>query len=156
MLTAVLVHRAAGRLDAALDICLQLLAIVPGDPHVHLAIANLQLDHGWTALATEKIELLLRLTALTGDTQAEADVHGLAVGAPARRAGASLGRPLTARSLRRHAGHRRARLSVAERSRTVVGPNARGTLPDDAAAPRIDPGPGPARHRSWTSGSRRS
>jgi tetratricopeptide (TPR) repeat protein len=78
MLTAVLVHRAAGRLDAALDICLELLSIVPGDPHVHLAIANLQLDHGWTALATEKIELLLQLTALTGDTQAEADVHGLA------------------------------------------------------------------------------
>lgn len=78
MLTAVLVHRAAGRLDAALDICLQLLSIVPGDPHVHLAIANLQLDHGWTELAKEKIELLLRLTALTGDTQAEADVHGLA------------------------------------------------------------------------------
>lgn len=78
MLTAVLVHRAAGRLDAALDICLELLSIVPGDPRVHLAIANLQLDHGWTALAKEKIELLLRLTALTGDTQAEADVHGLA------------------------------------------------------------------------------
>jgi tetratricopeptide (TPR) repeat protein len=78
MLTAVLVHRAAGRLDAALDICLQLLSITPGDPHVHLAIANLQLDHGWTALAKEKIELLLRLTELTGDTQAEADVRGLA------------------------------------------------------------------------------
>jgi len=78
MLTAVLVHRAAGRLDAALDICLQLLSIAPGDPHVHLAIANLQLDHGWTPLAKEKIELLLRLTALTGDTQAEADVRGLA------------------------------------------------------------------------------
>jgi len=78
MLTAVLVHRAAGRLDAALDICLQLLSVVPGDAHVHLAIANLQLDHGWTALAKEKIELLLRLTALTGDTQAEADAHGLA------------------------------------------------------------------------------
>jgi tetratricopeptide (TPR) repeat protein len=78
MLTAVMVHRAAGRLDAALDICLQLLSIAPGDPQVHLAIANLQLDRGWTALATEKIELLLQLTALTGDTQAEADVHGLA------------------------------------------------------------------------------
>jgi tetratricopeptide (TPR) repeat protein len=78
MLTAVLVHRAAGRLDAALDICLQLLSIAPGDPNVHLAIANLQLDHGWTPLAREKIELLLRLTVLTGDTQAEADVRGLA------------------------------------------------------------------------------
>jgi tetratricopeptide (TPR) repeat protein len=78
MLTAVTVHRAAGRLDAALDVCLQLLAVTPGDPQVHLAIANLQLDHGWTALATEKIALLLRLTSLTGDTQAEADVHGLA------------------------------------------------------------------------------
>lgn len=78
MLIAVMVHRAAGRLDAALEICLQLLTTAPGDPQVHLAIANLQLDRGWTALATEKIELLLRLTGLTGDTQAEADVHGLA------------------------------------------------------------------------------
>ena len=78
MLTAAAVHRAAGRLDAALDVCFQLLAIAPGDPHVHLAIANLQLDRGWTPLAREKIDLLVRLTSLTGDTQAEADVHGLA------------------------------------------------------------------------------
>ena len=78
MLTAVAVHRAAGRLDAALDVCFQLLAIAPGDPHAHLAIANLQLDRGWTPLAREKIDLLVRLTSLTGDTQAEADVHGLA------------------------------------------------------------------------------
>ena len=72
------VHRAAGRLDAALDVCFQLLAISSGDPRVQLAIANLQLDRGWTPLAREKIELLVRLTALTGDTQAEADAHGLA------------------------------------------------------------------------------
>jgi tetratricopeptide (TPR) repeat protein len=78
MLTAVAVHRAAGRLDAALDACFQLLALSPGDPHVHLAIATLQLDRGWTPLAREKIELLLRLTSLTGDTQAEADTLGLA------------------------------------------------------------------------------
>jgi len=78
MLTAIAVHRAAGRLDAALDVSFQLLAIAPGDPHAHLAIANLQLDRGWTPLAREKIDLLVRLTSLTGDTQAEADVHGLA------------------------------------------------------------------------------
>lgn len=78
MLTAIAVHRAAGRLDAALDACFQLLAITPGDPHVHLALANLQLDQGWTPLAREKIELLVRLTSLTGDTQAAADTHGLA------------------------------------------------------------------------------
>jgi tetratricopeptide (TPR) repeat protein len=78
MLTAVMVHREEGRLDAALEICLRLLAAAPGDPKVHLAITNLQLDRGWTAVATEKIELLLRLTSLTGDTQAEADVHFLA------------------------------------------------------------------------------
>ena len=78
MLTAVTVHRAAGRLDAALEACLQLLTTAPGDPQVHLAIANLQLDHGWTAIAKEKIDLLVRLTSLTGDTQAEADVRGLA------------------------------------------------------------------------------
>jgi tetratricopeptide (TPR) repeat protein len=78
MLTAIRVHREAGRIDAALDIALNVLAIAPGDPRVHLAIANLQLDRGWTGVATEKIELLVRLTSLTGDTQAEADVHGLA------------------------------------------------------------------------------
>jgi tetratricopeptide (TPR) repeat protein len=78
LLLAVTVHRAAGRLDAALDSALQLLAIAPGDPRVHLAIANLQLDRGWRAVATEKIELLLRLTSLAGDVQAEADVHLLA------------------------------------------------------------------------------
>jgi tetratricopeptide (TPR) repeat protein len=78
LLTAVAVHRAAGRPDAALDVCLQLLALAPGDAHVHLAIAGLQLDRGWRTLATEKIQLLLRLTSLTGDTQAEADAHALA------------------------------------------------------------------------------
>jgi tetratricopeptide (TPR) repeat protein len=78
MLTAASVHRAAGRIDAALEICLNLLSIAPGDPRVHLAIANLQLDRGWSAVATEKLDLLVRLTSLTGDTQAEADVHGLA------------------------------------------------------------------------------
>jgi tetratricopeptide (TPR) repeat protein len=78
MLTAVAVHRAAGRPDAALEICFQLLALAPGDPQVHLAIAGLQLDRGWTELATEKIGLLLRLTSLTGDAQAEADVRALA------------------------------------------------------------------------------
>jgi tetratricopeptide (TPR) repeat protein len=78
LLLAVAVHRDAGRLDAAIDSCLQLLALRPGDPHVHLAIANLQLDRGWRSVATEKIELLLRLTSLSGDAQAEADVHLLA------------------------------------------------------------------------------
>ena len=78
LLLAMSVHRDAGRLDAALDACLQLLAIAPGDPRVHLAIANLELDRGWRSVATEKIELLLRLTSLSGDAQAEADVHLLA------------------------------------------------------------------------------
>ena len=78
MLRAVFLNREAGRLDAALDTCFQLLSFVPGDPQVHLAIANLQLDRGWTPLATEKIELLRQLTRLMGDTQAEADVRGLA------------------------------------------------------------------------------
>jgi tetratricopeptide (TPR) repeat protein len=78
MLQAVAVHRAAGRPDAALDAGFQLLALAPGDARVHLAIAGLQLDRGWYALAREKVQLLLRLTELTGDTQATADVHALA------------------------------------------------------------------------------
>lgn len=79
LLEAVAVHRAAGRPDAALDVCFALLEIAPGDPAVHLAIANVQLDRGWQALAAEKIRLLLQLTTLTGDTQAAADTHALAV-----------------------------------------------------------------------------
>ena len=78
MLTAARVHRDAGRIDAALEICLNLLTIAPGEPRVHLAIANLQLDRGWTDVAKEKLDLLVRLTTLTADTQAAADVHGLA------------------------------------------------------------------------------
>jgi len=78
LLTVVEAHREAGRPDAALDACLQLLAMAPGDARAHIALAGLQLDQGWRAVATDKIALLLRLTALTGDTQAEADTHALA------------------------------------------------------------------------------
>ena len=78
LLTVVEAHREAGQPNAALDACLQLLAMAPGDARAHLALAGLQLDQGWRAVATDKIALLLRLTALTGDTQAEADTHALA------------------------------------------------------------------------------
>lgn len=78
LLEAVAVHRAAGRPDAALDVCFRLLEIAPGDPAAHLAIANVQLDHGWQAIAADKLRLLLQLTTLTGDTQAAADTHALA------------------------------------------------------------------------------
>jgi len=78
LLTAIEVHRAAGRLDAAVDVALQVLALLPGDAQVHLALAGLQLDQGWRQIAVEKIELLIRLTALTGDVQAGADAHMLA------------------------------------------------------------------------------
>jgi tetratricopeptide (TPR) repeat protein len=78
LLEAVAVHRAAGRPDAALDVCFRLLEIAPGDPAVHLAIANVQLDRGWQDFAADKLRLLLQLTALTGDTQAAADAHALA------------------------------------------------------------------------------
>lgn len=78
LLTVVVAHREAGQPYAALDACLQLLAMAPGDAMAHLALAGLQLDQGWRTVATDKIALLLRLTALTGDTQAEADTHALA------------------------------------------------------------------------------
>lgn len=78
LLTVVDAHREAGQPNAALDACLQLLAMAPGDARAHLALAGIQLDQGWRTVATDKIALLLRLTALTGDTQAEADTHALA------------------------------------------------------------------------------
>ncbi len=78
MLSAVHIHRQAGRLEAALDVCFQLLEIAPGDSQVHLAIANLEIDHGWLPIAIEKVALLRELTALTGDEQGTADVQYLA------------------------------------------------------------------------------
>lgn len=63
-------HRGAGRSSAALDACYLALAVAPDDIDLHLALAAIYEERGWSALAAEKRELLARLAALDGDDAA--------------------------------------------------------------------------------------
>lgn len=73
-LAAAASHRAAGRPNAAIDICYQALAVAPADPDLHLTLAELYLDQGWRSLAVDKLVLLADLTDLTDDAAARARV----------------------------------------------------------------------------------
>lgn len=64
------VHARAGRVDAAVDACYQALSLDPDDVGIHLALVELYDTRGWTALGTEKLALLERLTGLGGDAEA--------------------------------------------------------------------------------------
>lgn len=70
-LAAASAYRGDRRLDAAVDACLTVLRFDPADPAVHLLLADLYLDHGWRAEASVKLDLLQRLSSLTGDTETE-------------------------------------------------------------------------------------
>jgi tetratricopeptide (TPR) repeat protein len=59
--------RRGGLLDAAVDACQLGLTIAPADPDIHLALAELDLDHGWVVAAAEKLLLLVRFVDLTAD-----------------------------------------------------------------------------------------
>ena len=65
-------HTAAGQFHSAMDACYQALAIAPGDPGVHFALAQLYLDRGWRTLAADKLVLIGRLAQLTGDAPTRA------------------------------------------------------------------------------------
>jgi tetratricopeptide (TPR) repeat protein len=65
ILDAVSELRRAGLLDAALDACQLGLTVVPSDPYLHLALAELDLDLGWTTAATDKLTILDRFVELT-------------------------------------------------------------------------------------------
>jgi tetratricopeptide (TPR) repeat protein len=64
---AAIAQRTAGHTDAAIDSCYLALAVAPGDPELHVVMAELYLDCGWQAAAAEKLLLLGRLVELTGD-----------------------------------------------------------------------------------------
>lgn len=68
LLQAAALHRAAGRANAALDACYLALAIVPGDPELHVTLAELYTERGWRGPAAEKLVLLARLVELTENT----------------------------------------------------------------------------------------
>ncbi len=71
-------YRAAGQRSAAIDVCYMTLAASPDDPGLHLALAELYLDHGWRALATDKLALLGQLAGLTDDTATRDKVCAIA------------------------------------------------------------------------------
>jgi len=77
LLAAAAAYRAAGAPDAALDACYLALGIAPGDPDLHLALAELYLDRGWRGAAGEKLLLLDRLVGLTGDTDVRSRIAAL-------------------------------------------------------------------------------
>ncbi len=71
VLEGVAAFRRAGLLDAAVDACLVGLTYAPADPNLHLALARLDIDHGWLAAAADKLVLIGRFVELTGDGAAQ-------------------------------------------------------------------------------------
>jgi tetratricopeptide (TPR) repeat protein len=67
LVRAAVAQRAAGHVDAAMDACYLALAVAPGDPELHVVLAELYIDRGWEGPAAEKLFLLGRLVELTGD-----------------------------------------------------------------------------------------
>jgi Tfp pilus assembly protein PilF len=68
-------HRDEGRVAAAFDACLQGIGVRPGDVALHLMLADLAVDRGWTDQAGEAYRQLLRLADLDGDAAAAALVR---------------------------------------------------------------------------------
>jgi SWI/SNF-related matrix-associated actin-dependent regulator 1 of chromatin subfamily A len=67
-------NRLYGSQDAAIDACYQGLSLAPDDVGLHLALVQLYDEHGWGALASEKLGLLDRLVGLDEDAPAKARV----------------------------------------------------------------------------------
>jgi tetratricopeptide (TPR) repeat protein len=69
-----------GRINAALDACYEALALRPDDTSLHLALVQLYDHEGWTALASEKLDLLDRLAALGDDQGTAARIDAVRTG----------------------------------------------------------------------------
>ena len=78
LLALATIHRSAGRLDAAMDACLALLAVTPADHRLQREIAAIQVDRGWTSTANDKVRLLARLAELDGDVESGAALAAFA------------------------------------------------------------------------------
>ncbi len=65
-------NRLYGTQDAAIDACYQGLSLAPDDVGLHLALVQLYDEHGWAALASDKLGLLERLAGLDEDAGAKA------------------------------------------------------------------------------------
>jgi tetratricopeptide (TPR) repeat protein len=69
-LAAARAHRAQGRAAAAFDACLLGIGVRPGDVDLHLLLADLAVERGWTGQAGDAYRQLLRLADLDGDAAA--------------------------------------------------------------------------------------
>jgi len=69
-LAAANAHRQEGRVEAAFDAGLLGIGVRPGDVDLHLLLADLAVDRGWTGQAGEAYRQLLRLADLDGDAAA--------------------------------------------------------------------------------------
>ena len=69
-LAAANAHRQEGRVGAAFDAGLLGIGVRPGDVDLHLLLADLAVDRGWTGQAGEAYRQLLRLADLDGDAAA--------------------------------------------------------------------------------------
>jgi tetratricopeptide (TPR) repeat protein len=69
-------YRSAGHPVAAIDVLLRAQPLAPDDRALHLLLAELQADRGWTAVAAEKLRHLARLAELDGDPEAAARILG--------------------------------------------------------------------------------
>ena len=69
-LAAARAHRDEGRVAAAFDACLLGIGVRPGDVELHLLLADLAVDRGWTGQAGDAYRQLLRLADLDGDAAA--------------------------------------------------------------------------------------
>jgi tetratricopeptide (TPR) repeat protein len=66
-MTAARTFRSAGHPVAAMDVLLRAQPLAPDDRDLHLLLAELQADRGWTAVAAEKLRQLDRLAELERD-----------------------------------------------------------------------------------------
>jgi tetratricopeptide (TPR) repeat protein len=79
-LAAARAYRAGGQVAAAFDACLQGIGVRPGDVELHLLLADLAVDHGWTGQAGDAYHQLLRIADLDGDVAAADLVRRTAAG----------------------------------------------------------------------------
>jgi tetratricopeptide (TPR) repeat protein len=68
----------AAHFDAAMDSCQRALLAAPGAPEVHLELARLYLQRGWSDRAAERLALLGRLLELEHDARLSKAVRELA------------------------------------------------------------------------------
>lgn len=77
-MTAARTFHATGHPVAAIDTLLWVQPLAPDDRELHLLLAELEADRGWTSVAAEKLRHLARLAELDGDPDAAARILGTA------------------------------------------------------------------------------